>query len=285
MAQEPKKVIDVGEIGNASTGDILFDGGVKINFNFQSVYNAFGDQRLDAIANGENAQLIHATGYYQKATQYEFRTPIALGTMWDVDTSTGAVSPIITQGKPGECVEFVNTNGSISVNSPMVISASGGTFAGVSGPLTITAPYSKVVCWCVSASGGVSTWNYSVESMFGDDRKPINATFPIGAVANPIRIAHATEFESIKLMLVCANANKSKMRFSEVNLLINSLSRTVFTNEYSVIRVGNTSEADEIVNIAYDIDSNNYLVMNVTSSTTGMKMAIKSVATQKIGAA
>ena len=63
---EGKKVIDVGEVGNASTGDILYAGGVKINQNYDAIYNAFGDQRLFAAGSGEGSQKIHATSYYQK---------------------------------------------------------------------------------------------------------------------------------------------------------------------------------------------------------------------------
>lgn len=36
-------MIDIGEIGNVFIGDILFDGGNKINSDFNVIYNVFGD--------------------------------------------------------------------------------------------------------------------------------------------------------------------------------------------------------------------------------------------------
>ena len=285
MAQETKRVIDVGEVGNASTGDILYDGGVKINSNFNGIYNAFGDQRLGAIADGENLQTIYATGYYQKVTQRDFKTPVAMGTMWDVDTSSGAASPIITAGLQGESVEFINTNGSWSVGTPLVITLSGGTFSGVQGSLVVTAPFSKVVCWCTSVNGTTANWNYSITSLFGDFKSPIDGSYSALISNDPIRIAHSTEYDSIKLLITCSNSNKSKLRHSEVSLLIDSTNKNVYSTEYGVIKVGNTSEDDEIVDISYDIDLNNYLNINISSKISGMKVAIKTIATQKIGAA
>lgn len=285
IIQETKKVIDVGEIGNASTGDILFDGGNKINNNFDSVYNAFGDQRLAASDQGADQQLIHATGYWQKVSQIDFKTPIALGTQWDVDTSTGGASPIITQGKPGECVQFINSNGSWSVNNPLVISLSNGSFIGVQGSLTITSPFTKVTCWCVSNIGGVISWNYAVEAMYGDTALPINGTYSVTSVQAKIRIAHASEFNGIKLLLSGSNANNSKMRQSEVNILIDNPNKKIYYTEFGVIRVGATDEEDEIINISFEIDANGFVNAVVTTQVVGFKLAIKSIVTQKIGAA
>lgn len=64
--QTGKKLIDVGQIGNPSTGDPLYDGGVKLNEMVTNIYNAFGDVRLLTANNGVGTMLLHATGYYQK---------------------------------------------------------------------------------------------------------------------------------------------------------------------------------------------------------------------------
>ena len=72
--QTPKQLIDVGEIGNASTGDILFDGGVKINNDINAIYNAFGDQRKMATANG--TKHTHRSG--RKVYDYEQLAAAAL---------------------------------------------------------------------------------------------------------------------------------------------------------------------------------------------------------------
>lgn len=285
ILQEKKQVIDTGEIGNASTGDILFDGGNKINDNFRSIYNAFGDQRLGSIADGENTQTIHATGYYQKANQYDFRTPIPTGTMYDVDASSGAVSPILSVGKAGECVVFINTNGSISVNTPLVISVSSGSFANVQGSLTITSPNSKVTCWCTSFENGVATWDYSVESLFGDKQFAVDDTISLSGVTQKIKIAHMTEFNGIKLFTMAMNSTGTKMRQSEINLMVDTIARNVHSTEFAVIRNGALDEEDEIINISFEIDANNNVNALVSSSNIGMKLLIKSISTQKLGAA
>lgn len=289
--QEVKQYIDVGEIGNASTGDILYDGGVKINSNFDSVYNAFGDQRLGATGHGEDTQTIHATGYYQKVDQYDFQTPIPLGTMWDVDTTTGAASPSIVAGVPGECVVFVNSSGSFSVNSPLVIAVAAGSFVGVQGALTITAPFSRVECWCIKSENGVSIWNYSISSMFGDKQTAINGTYPVAGAESSIPIAHVDEYNSIKLLMTAMNPNSSKMRQSEINLLVENTPLVDYTNkkihvtEFAVFRVGNTTEEDEIFEINFVVDSNGFINAVVSSTVAGLKLSIKSIATQRIGAA
>lgn len=289
--QEVKQYIDVGEIGNASTGDILYDGGVKINHNFDSVYNAFGDQRLGSVGHGEGHQTIHATGYYQKVTQHDFRTPIGLGTMWDVDTTTGAASPMIVEGKPGECVVFVNTNGSFSVNSPLSIGVASGSFVGVQGALNITVPFARVECWCIKKENGVAVWDYSVSSLFGDKQTPINKTVAVTGAETKVRIAHVDEYNTIKLMLTAMNTNSSKMRQSEINLLIENTpgidhtKKKVHATEFAVFRVGNVNEDDEIVKIGFDIDANGFVNAVVSSSVAGIKLAIKSIATQRVGAA
>lgn len=283
--QEKKQVIDVGEIGNASTGDILFDGGVKLNHNMDSIYNAFGDQRLGAVANGENTQTIHATGYYQKVNQYDFKAPLPIGTMWDVDTTTGAASPILTVGKAGECIVFVNTNGSWSVNTPLVITPSGGGFAQIQGSLTITAPYSKVTCWCVSNTNGVAIWDYSIESLFGNRQATIDKTVSLSGAEGKVKIAHMDEFNFIKLITTASNANGSKLRSSEINLMIDRSTKNVHSTEFAVLRGGALNEEDEIINISFEIDNNSIVNAIVSSPNAGMKLAIKSIATQKLGAA
>lgn len=284
MAQDTKKVIDIGEIGNASTGDILYDGGIKVNKNFSSIYNAFGDQRLGNVNEGEESQLIHSTGYYQKANQYDFKTPIPLGSMWDIDTSTGAASPIITEGKPGECVVFVNTNGSLSVNTPLVITVSNGSFVGIQNSLIITSPYSKVTCWCVKNENSVSVWNYSITPLFEQKFNTVEGTY---LVSNDIKlkICNISEFDSVKFLFTSSNQTKSIMKQSEINLLIDSLNKNVYSVEYAVIRKGNLNENDNIVNISFEVDSSNSVNMILSSSIAGLKTAIKTLDTQKIGAA
>lgn len=283
--QIPKQVIDTGLLGNPATGDILHDGGVKANENFTGIYNAFGDQRFSVQNTAEGNQTIHATGYWQKSDQYTFNTPIAIGTQWDIDTKLGSANPILGPGKAGECVNFVNSNGSISVSTPLVIQASSGSFVGVQGPLVITTPFVEVKCWCTKVEAGIATWDYSISSMFGERQTAIDDTIRVSTAETKVRLAHASEFQGLKLFITAANVDNSKMRQSESNLLIDNTGKRIYDTEFAVIKVGHTSETDEIVSIKYEIDSNGYINMLVKSTYTGIKLAIKSVITQKIGTA
>lgn len=285
ITQIPKQIIDTGLLGNPSTGDILYDGGVKANENFAGLYDAFGDQRFSEQGISEGNQTIHATGYWQKSSQYTFNTPIAVGTQWDIDTTLGSSNPILSPGKAGECVNFVNSNGSLSVEAPLVIQASSGSFVGIQGPLVVTTPFSQVKCWCIKVENGISSWDYSIESMFGERQSAIDATVRVTAIESKVRLAHASEFVGMKLFITAANVDNTKMKQSEVNLLIDNAAKRIFDTEYAVIKVGNTSETDEIVDIKYEIDTSGFINMLVNSTYTGVKLAIKSLITQKIGTA
>lgn len=284
--QEPKKLIDTGEIGNASTGDILFDGGNKINSDFNAIYNAFGDQRKMAVANGTgvDGQIIHATGYYQKHSIAEYATPVKVGTRHDIDTSTVGVKVIIERGELGDCVEFINSNGSISVTNPLTIQAID-SIKGVSGNLVVTSPYSKVTLRCISSDNSTSVWNYSIESMFGQKESPAEGTWNISTSGSvDIPLFHRTEYNMAKLLVTCQSVDGRKIKTAEINILVDTVNSEVISSEYAVMRVGNETEEDEIANIAFSIKEN-YVTATISSSTVGMRAAVKVIATQKIGVA
>lgn len=283
--QIPKQKIDIGQIGNPSTGDILYDGGDKLNGDLDAIYNMFGDQRFYNQGIDVGNQTIHATGYYQKVDQLEFRTPVPMGTMYDVDASAGSVNPILSKGKRGEGVIFVNFNGSISINRPLIIQASAGSFVNLPGPLTVTAPYSRVECWCISDENNVPVWNYKITSLFGQENVPINLTTSLTSTAKNIPIAHRTEFSSIKLFLTGMTADGTKMRQSELNILIDTTNNKVLNTEHAVLQTAYTEGSDELFTFDFDIDVAG--VVNLVAKTTypNVRLAIKSIATQRIGAA
>lgn len=281
IEQKGKKRIDIGQIGNASTGDILYDGGEKVNSNFDALYNAFADQRYYTAGYGVENMKVHATGYYQKVDQAEFRTPIALGSMYDVDTSTGAVSPILPKGKRGEGCVFVNLNGTLSVNNPMVIQASSnGSFVGLSDALTVTAPYSRVECWCISDSGN-PIWNYSITSLFGEKQAAIEGTYTATRDGRSVPICHISQYKTIKLIVTASSNDGVRVRTSEVNLLIDNLNKKIYDTEFAVQSFG----ADGLITFDFTIDLNNYVNMNIKSPIDGVKVAVKSLTTQRIGSA
>jgi hypothetical protein len=296
--QEAKQLIDVGEIGNASTGDILFDDGNKINNNFNGIYNAFGDQRKMALDNGQGSgvgQVIHATGYWQKSNDpLEFTTPVPNGSQYDIDTSGGAVQVTLSKGVRGEAVFFCNSNGSFSPTNPLTIDAND-TFATVTGSLRITSPYVFVKCWCISDEGGRSVWDYSVESMFGEKHIPTDGTWQLGAVGTSVDIPlfHNTEFTVAKYLITAETSNGSKAKSCEINIHIDRIKKEVNSVEYAVIRIGAvdtpaTSTTPEVIDKifvpSFAINpSTGYVVLTLTPGVAGLRAAVKAIATQKIG--
>lgn len=282
--QEPKLLIDIGEIGNASTGDILYEGGKKINSDFQNIYNTFGDQRL----NDSITQVLHATGYYQKISNNDWSSPVEMGAMRDVDTSTGIVTATLSKGVKGECIVFVNSNGSFSpLNYLDIVPVD--QFVSVTTPtLKITVPYSKITLWCVDDSNGISKWDYSIESMFGNKQTAIDKTFVLNNTPKDIFIGTVGQYQTIKFILTAMSADGKKYKASELLAYIDSVKGTIVSTEYAVLRAGHESEEDEIYKIDFKIvpassGPDRFIQATASSSTANMRLAIKAVATQTFG--
>ena len=289
FVQTPKQLIDTGEIGNASTGDILYDGGLKINDNMNALYNAFSDQRKMIVDNGQGqaGQKIHATGYWQKATNpNEYVTPVELGSQHDIDTSLQGVQVYLPKGVRGEAVYFCNSNGSFSSTNPLVIDASD-SFINVGQTIRITSPSVYVKCWCISDDNGLSVWNYSVESMFGEKQIPTDGTWSIGLTGNTeVPLFHMNEYNAAKYMITASTTLGEKQKSFEINILIDKIKKEVVSTEFAVIRIGATSEVEDIVVPTFYINpSSNMVIMLLTSEITGLRVAVKTIATQKLGVA
>lgn len=282
VKQDPKQLIDVGEIGNASTGDILYDGGKKINSDMNQIYNTFGDQRLFANDEGDNVQILHATGYYQKPTSVEWGAQVPLGALRDVDASSGTVRAVLERGKLGEGMVFINSNGSINSTNYLEIQAVDSFVSVPSGNLRIVAPFCRVTVWCVSDEGGVSKWDYSIESMFGNKHIPLDKTYTLGSVKREIPLAYQGEYQSIKLMLTCASTDGLKFKASEVMVYIDQKAKQVYSTEYAVIRKGHVNDEDELYELDF-IFKNDYITAVASSATQNMQLAIKVVNTQTFG--
>lgn len=290
-----KKIVDIGEIGNASTGDILYDGGKKINDNFDAIYNAFADQRLFAAGSGANNQKIHATSYYQKVTWRDLSNPVPSGACLDVDTSAGAANVRLPKGKRGEGVYIINTNGTLATGLELKISTSGegsvDTFKTGGRDLFIITPFCRVELWCIEVkANGSAVWDYSVSSLFGNRYMPIEATYSITSSPKVIRIAGRDEYSSIKLMLsfvaTPGGSTPVKRHSSEVLLMIDPTegSGKVYDTEYAVLRNGEATENEKMFEIAYTIDTTSKAVIATVSTKYGnARLAIKTTATQTIG--
>lgn len=290
IAQTTKKLIDVGEIGNASTGDILFDGGEKINEDFNNLYNTFGDQRLFENDSGIETQTLHATGYYQKATSLAaWGPPIKMGEMRDVDTSTGPIGAILEKGKAGECVVFVNSNGSISAENYFEIQPNTSFVSVPSGNLKIVTPFSRITCWCISDDNGISKWDYRIENMFGQHTVPLDQTYSLNSTPRDIQIAVQNQYQTFKLLCTATSVDGRKYKASEFIVYNDITGNKIISTEYGVIRGGQVNEEDEIYSLELKLDNvstdptKRYILATVSSVTPNMKLAIKVIETQTFG--
>ncbi|QDH49022.1 baseplate wedge tail fiber connector [Pantoea phage Phynn] len=283
--QTTKQRIDVGQIGNPSTGDPLYDGGVKLNALTDNIYNAFADMRLGQVNDGIGQMVIHPTGYYQKfARTYYSGNPIELGSMHDMDTSTGPVTVVLPSGKTGEGCYFINSNGSVSVDRPIVFRPQvGDGIKGIQDQLYITAPYTRVVLWCVQKQGSVTTWDYSVESMFGNKTMPVDTTrLILKSASTAIPLFGFSEFSGAKILVYCENMTGTVNKMSEVLLSVDRLNRGVFSTEYAVLK----NSADEMYTLDFTVGAGDVVYANVRSKTEDrVKFTIKAIDTIKSGIA
>lgn len=283
MAQVPKKRIDTGTVGNPSTGDILYDGGNKINDNFDSIYDAFADQRLKEIDHGAGRMVIHATGYYQKHPRQSYAgSAVEIGSLHDIDTTQGALIAILPKAKVGEGVVFINSNGSFSATTPLNIrTQAGDSISGYSGDAVITQPFSKVTVWCTAVEGNRVTWRLGIESMFTDTITPLDRTVNVTGVATNVAIAAKTEYVSIKLLTTASNTTGSKMRSSETLLMIDARAGKVYATEYAVLQ----KTEDELYTVRYFIGSGDKVYAEYKATGENIRLAVKATDTIKIGVA
>lgn len=283
--QTGKKLIDVGQIGNPSTGDPLYDGGVKLNEVITNVYNAFGDVRLLTANDGVGTMLLHATGYFQKLPRtYYSGNPIELGSLHDMDTSTGPITVVLPSGKPGEGFYFINSNGSISVDRPVVFRPQvGDGIKGVQDQLYVTSPYTQIKIWCVKKEGSVTTWDYSVESMFGSKTMPVDTTrLILKASPTAIPLFGYSEFSGAKILVYAENMTGTVNKMAEILLSVDRIAKGVYSTEYAVLK----NSEDEMYTLTFTVGASDIVYANVQSKTEDrIKFSIKAVDTIKSGIA
>lgn len=278
--QVPKKIIDTGLAGNASTGDILYDGGNKINDNMDNLYNAFGDQRMYENNKGLDLQVLHATGYYQKHTRFYYTQPIEIGSQHDIDTSSGALTILLPQSKFGEGVVFINSNGSISNETPLNIRpSSGDEFSKIQGELQVTVPNVKITVWCVEKNGNNGILDYKIESLFGESINPIELSTQIGQAKKEVQICHKNDYNVIEFIIAAKTIDGKKFKNSKIMIAVDSVANNILNNEYSVL------SNDNLFNIIFKI-VNNYVIAEIESiNKENIRIKIKSTDAIRIGTA
>lgn len=277
--QTKKQRIDVGQVGNANTGDIIYDGGVKLNDNLDALYNAFGDIRLyDAGKEGVGSQTLHAAGYFQKLpTSYYSRNIIEPGSQHDLNTLVATFIVTLPTPKLGEQCRFINSNGSFATNKIVFKAQAGGDIAG-SQELEISQGYVMVEFTCTSDVNNAAKWEYKVLPMFGDFSVPVNNTVEVTR-QTPVAIPlfNKAMYEGTKLILSASEvkAGVKERTVSEVLVMIDAEDNTIYSDEYSVIY-----KNDKIYSLEFIVDRN-IAVVRVSTTKDKIKFSIKSIETIK----
>lgn len=276
--QPPKQLIDVGEKGNANTGDIIYDGGVKVNEGLTALYNTFGDVRLWDTSEGVGSQTLHASGYYQKLPSNYYATrSVDPGSMHDIDTTAGSATINLPNPKKGECVEFINSNGSFGINDVIFQPQAGASIAGKT-QLRINKGHSRVIFICTDETNNAARWDYAVTPMFGDFSVPINKAVEVNKTSSlNITLFGKGDYDGVKLMVAAeeVKAGTKERTLSEILVMVDPEDNKVYSDEYSVLFKNKK---------AFSIDFsviNNRVVATVSTTLDRIVFAIKSIETIK----
>lgn len=288
MIQEPKTRIDTGEPDKPDSGDTIHVGGNKINTNMDNIYNAFADYRyfINQTGNmGVGDMIIHGTGYYQKMTnQYYASNIIDIGSMHDIDTTSGPVRVRLpstpTTRKRGELIKIVNSSGSVSFNNPIIIETTGADSIDEQSSLTITEPYTEITLWVANEGIATGRWMFRTAPMFGQDARPYMKTTTIaGKDEVTIPLFDANSYDAAKLMFLAVDTtlNSKHREISETLLLVKD--GEVFSTEYGRIKDENFT----VYSVRYSIVGGQVVMIVKGVDTTSAKITIKTVETMKEG--
>lgn len=277
--QTKKKLIDVGEVGNANTGDIIYDGGVKVNDNLDALYNTFGDARLYESGKGVGSQILHATGYYQKQSTQDYAAgPIENGTMHDIDTTAGTFVITLPTPKRGEMVEFINSNGSFAINEIIIAAQAGATISGKN-QVSFSLANSHITFICIADTPGSAIWEYKISPMYGDFSVPVDETIAIASTSGETSISlfRKDMYDGAKLIMAAKETGVGvlDMTVSEVLLLIDSTSDTVLSDEYSVL-----FKNERIFTAKFEISAGQ-VIAKITATKPNINFSLKSIETIK----
>lgn len=288
MIQEPKKRVDTGKPDEPDSGDTIHDGGNKINVNIDNMYNAFADYREFLNKNGQlgdGKMILHATGYYQKMTnQYYASNIIDIGSMHDIDTTSGPVRVRLpgtpTTRKRGELISIVNSSGSFGVDNRLIIETTGADRIDEQSSLIITEPFTRIDLWVANDSAANGVWMFRTQAMFGQDATPIQKTTSItGPTEVSIPLFNIESYQAAKLMILAIDTklNSKHREISEALILVKD--GQVMSTDYGHIKDENYT----IYEAKYSI-VNGFVVMSVKGiDTTSAKITVKAVETMKEG--
>ena len=282
--QNKKRLIDVGEVGNASTGDILFNGGVKINEVFEDLYNVFGDRRLLKGNNGQQLMILHGTGYYQKLPRSDYITEIEVGQMHDISTSDGPLTiRLPTNAKAGERVKIQNFDGSWK-NFPLSVDAQVGGNIDDQQILKFNQDFCEIQFICTNdAQLNVRGWKQLVTPLYGNHYVPIDDIITLNRQQIVQKEIYKTnEYSSLKLLITgeeIINTNEQTFKQTMEVLILNDKTQ-VLSTEYGVLY----TSPDKLFTVEFTLSTDNQTVYAKISqnSLKQIKVHIKAIEQIKI---
>lgn len=270
-----KNLINTGVVGDSSTGDSLFNGGVKINTMFEEIYDAFG-------LNGANPQNIHATGYFQTPPRTYYTFPIQPGAQLNVDTRNGDLTVKLPNGKIGEMVRIRDVYGSW-LNSPVTVQPDGlESINGAIGGLVLNVALTDVLFVCINDTPGSVNWTYSISSISSKDIVKsasgiidrdfsLSLTTPITHLVCPLSV-----ITTVKLLVSGLQTSGGvSATSSEIHLVTDGVTHSY--NEFSVLNTG----TDRVYDIDFSVVSGN-LMMSITTLLASAKVHVQATDYTKI---
>lgn len=272
-----KERVDIGIPNNPSTGDVLADGGIKINNNFDDIYNKFGDNRLFEIDHGVDRQTIHATGYWQKHQPTFYTKVVEIGSQHDIDTTTGSVTVRLPKLKVGESISIINSNNSVSNDKHIRVQCEN-TDSFMDGELAkiFRIPGSKINLWGVSDDRGMGKWDYELTPLYNKTINPVYEDIFVKTTGTTIDIANISDFKVIKFLIYFHDDIQRLSKSSEVILHVNSSTRKVYHTEYGVV----SNREEEMFDLLFEVNADDLIRLTVkTRIGNNARFIIKSIDT------
>lgn len=274
--QNKKILIDTGIVGNASTGDIIYDGGEKINSVISDLYDVFGDRRLLKSNDGQKTMILHGTGYYQKLERPDYISEIEIGSMHDISTIDGPLTiRLPTNAKQGERIRISNSDGSWKNFALSVDAQVGGNIDGKQVQI-----YRQEKCEiqfiCVADTQlNVRFWKALITPLYGDYFVPVNKTVTLGPKqSSTIDLYKMDEYTGLKLMVVgeeIINTNEQTFKQMMEILLLNDKEQ-VLSTEYGVL----FTSPEKLFTVEFSMSTNKQsVVAKVTSTQLDKQIKVK----------
>lgn len=254
MTEKTIQLIDLGTPGDESLGDTLFDGGEKINANFEHVWQTFAS---------DDGELVGTLPYNRN---FNPSLPLRPNRKYDVDTFTG---PLVLRlaattselYQTGDVIVLRDFRGNwFNANVALIFENGDGSINGQN-QTAFRNSFIEVRLTCVDATE--NKWISSVQSLKDNSYKEVDMTRVVTLTNGLNEVLYRTDiFHAMKFLVVAsANTNPNQKTVSEI-LVTDDGSDAVFT-EYAILNT--TTTGDPLVNVSFN-KINNEIWIDATTN-------------------